>query len=649
LKPQRLPTLRKALRFAALSSSGVILLALLGCDAFVSNEERVSRAEQHLSDGDYGAALVEIKNVTSDNPADTGAQLVLAKVSLQVGDVDAAVKALDRVSSAGVEAAAVAELRARVLIEREQYQELLTEIDAGHLPMQAPLMMLFRAKALKGLRRYTEARSLFTTLVATNAKHTEARIGVAESDYALGSPHRARRELEQLVVDAKDSAAAWVALGTLQTLQGNADAAEVSWKTAIELAPAQLTVMQHVGLLSAVADRRLAHNDIPGAEAQHGAIVKVSPQGLLTELLGARLAVARDEPEVASRSLVRVVEQAPKYTAARVVLASALLAQDSPEQAMLQLDELILQHPANKALELALKFAKIAAVGEKENAARWLAVGNAQLALEQSVAARVALEKAAAREPALFAASAGLVMLDLKAGQFPEAMKAATLLHDKFPAEPAAALLLGDANFAAQKFVEAESAYVTAWNMRKDSVSALALYRARKARGVSNASQSLKSLLDVRPGDSEIRTVYAEALLLEGNRPEAIKQYELVLKGSSSNPVALNNLAWIYYQTGDSRAVPIARKAYELAPRSPGIADTLGWLLVEIGNVPEGVKILRGAVASASGRRDISYHYAAALARGGSKDQAREILSDILDGGVMFPGREAAELLMRSL
>jgi cellulose synthase operon protein C len=228
-------------------------------------------------------------------------------------------------------------------------------------------------------------------------------------------------------------------------------------------------------------------------------------------------------------------------------------------------------------------------------------------------------------------------------------VKAATLLRDNFPAEPAAVLLLGDANFAAQKFVEAESAYGTAWNMRKDSISALALYRARKARGVSNASQSLKSLLDVRPGDSEIRTVYAEALLAAGNRPEAIVQYELVLKRSPSNPVALNNLAWIYYQTGDSRAVPIARRAYELAPSSAGIADTLGWLLVEIGNVPEGVKILRGAVAGAPGRRDIGYHYAAALARGGSRDQAREKLSDILEGGVMFPGREAAELLMRSL
>ena len=58
-----------------------------------------------------------------------------------------------------------------------------------------------------------------------------------------------------------------------------------------------------------------------------------------------------------------------------------------------------------------------------------------------------------------------------------------------------------------------------------------------------------------------------------------------VCKASSScrqpqtSAANLNNLAWLYDQKGDTeKALGHARRAYELSPKRPEIADTLGWL-----------------------------------------------------------------------
>jgi Tfp pilus assembly protein FimV len=82
----------------------------------------------------------------------------------------------------------------------------------------------------------------------------------------------------------------------------------------------------------------------------------------------------------------------------------------------------------------------------------------------------------------------------------------------------------------------------------------------------------------------------------------------------------------------------------------PSIADTHGWLLVEAGAVRDGLEILKTAdAAQGAVQPDIRYHYAAALARSGERDQARQLLDDLVANGGEFSSRSEAAALLQSL
>ena len=111
----------------------------------------------------------------------------------------------------------------------------------------------------------------------------------------------------------------------------------------------------------------------------------------------------------------------------------------------------------------------------------------------------------------------------------------------------------------------------------------------------------------------------------------------------------MNNLAWLYYEQGDDRAEATARRAYDLASDNPAVIDTYGWILTEKGKVAEGRDVLAQAVAKTPNEPDISYHYAAALARSGDTRRASGILDELLRSNLAFASRADAERLRRQL
>jgi cellulose synthase operon protein C len=136
---------------------------------------------------------------------------------------------------------------------------------------------------------------------------------------------------------------------------------------------------------------------------------------------------------------------------------------------------------------------------------------------------------------------------------------------------------------------------------------------------------------------------------LAGDNARAISQYEAIIEKRPHDPMALNNLAWIYHLTQDARAERTARLAYEEAPTSAAIADTYGWILVANGKAAEGAKLLAEAARRAPREPDIQYHYAIALARTGAVDEARQRLSQVLKDFPAFTARAEAEKALSEL
>jgi thioredoxin-like negative regulator of GroEL len=152
------------------------------------------------------------------------------------------------------------------------------------------------------------------------------------------------------------------------------------------------------------------------------------------------------------------------------------------------------------------------------------------------------------------------------------------------------------------------------------------------------------------PRDFATRKVVAKFYVAKGQRDLAIKEYETWLRDSGvRDPEMLNDLAWLYGEKGDDRALPLAREAYDGLRDSPEIADTYGWLLLGRGNVKEALQILESAAKAAQGNPEIQYHYAAALVRAEDRQRAQGLLKDTLAAHRQFPSRELAVNLLRSI
>jgi cellulose synthase operon protein C len=89
----------------------------------------------------------------------------------------------------------------------------------------------------------------------------------------------------------------------------------------------------------------------------------------------------------------------------------------------------------------------------------------------------------------------------------------------------------------------------------------------------------------------------------------------------------LNNLAWLYMERDDPRALELARRAAEAAPDNPDILDTLGWILFREGRVDEAVTHLRRSVELNPANPIVHHHLGTALARMGDRTGARRALA----------------------
>jgi cytochrome c-type biogenesis protein CcmH/NrfG len=122
-----------------------------------------------------------------------------------------------------------------------------------------------------------------------------------------------------------------------------------------------------------------------------------------------------------------------------------------------------------------------------------------------------------------------------------------------------------------------------------------------------------------------------------------------VLQKDPDNLIALNNLANLYQQDNDPRALDAAEKAYKLNPDSPTIVDTLGLILVELGKTTRGLELMQKAVTQDPTNTEFRYHLAVALARSGDKGKARKELEALLASKKNFPQREAVAALLKQM
>lgn len=403
--------------------------------------------------------------------------------------------------------------------------------------------------------------------------------------------------------------------------------------------------------------------------------------------------------EEAAGLLQRAAEIAPEDPRVLGQLALSHIASGRREDAQTALDESLDLGADAASIGYALVFARLQA-GEFDAALRAAQelrerfpdnplpahlAGGAQVALGDYAAARESFEAVLAMDPAFHQARANLAALmaqdgDLEAAEA-EYQKILSLEADHTEA------LIGMAAVASSRGDEAETerwlrravqgapqalkptsalanhymalgnpaaavAAIEALSSRRpdDPQVLLALARAQEKAGQGEAAlRSYERLVRVSDDAPAARLLLAQAQLAAGDLAAAQQSYEDLKDLQPDNPVVWNNLAWLYQQGGDQRALAHGERALELAPGQPAIMDTFGWILLEEGQVARAADLLRQAHEGIPGSAEIAYHYAVALHRNGDSDAARRLLREALESEVPFETREEAVALLQEL
>ena len=433
----------------------------------------------------------------------------------------------------------------------------------------------------------------------------------------------ARTAFESALGADPNSTAARLNLAKVLTMQGRGADAEKLLMALLDKEPA------NVAALSALAGILLAENRADRLVALMEAARKAAPGNAGLALAMADLLARTGE----TRKAYALIDELPKEQAALpgVVAARARLqeALGMDQQAEDSYRQVLDANPAD--IDARRRLADL-------------------LARDKNVAeAKAVLRKGLEVLPGNLLLLQTLVATDFRTGGLDAALATATALATDTANLPVARMLKGGLYASVQRYADAAAAYQAEFKADPSGMLAVATAIALNAAGRSaDARQLLRDWLLREPNNIDALRALSSLNLQNNRMAEAEENLKAVLALQPSDPVALNNLAWIYQARDDPQARPLAQKAYLLAP-TPQSADTLGWILAKQGEAKVAVLLLTQAGRNLSTDPTIFYHLAVALNEAGEKDKAIAVLNQVVSAPVEFADKPAARKLLQDL
>ncbi len=138
-------------------------------------------------------------------------------------------------------------------------------------------------------------------------------------------------------------------------------------------------------------------------------------------------------------------------------------------------------------------------------------------------------------------------------------------------------------------------------------------------------------LLEGSPDRGHFDRLMALVLHQQGEHEKAMEVYERLLQQQPNNVITLNNAAYVLTE-GLGRAhdaIPLARRAADLAPNNSLVLDTLGWSLFKAGQIESALDALKRSVRL--GPTPVSYmHLADVLQKLGDYSEATQMLNQAI-------------------
>lgn len=616
-------------------------------------------AASHFAQQNWQQAERNLVRFLRAHPDSSEATNLLAYVRLQEGSTERAQDLLRPVLSRNPDDVLALNLMGALYLARGEHQEgighlrRLAELRPDDAVLRASLgRELVRAgQPQEGLRELERAIAEAPEDLGVEAAYIVSLIETGAFDAALTATEELLRRAPGNAIPYNLKAATYAAMGQGQRARD----ALLDGLSAVPGEPALSDNLARMALEAGDADEaRRVYRQALEANPNH---------------LGMTLRLAQIEAEVENYdSMRRLVEDAirthPEAVAPRLVLARFHLSRDEPRRALALLDpvrEVGREDP--QLLEMVAR-AQIGA-GQRAQAVTTLrslaeissdtAEAQYRLGLGFELAgsprdARSQYGRALELDRNHAETLARLGDLEFGEGRLGESLAVAHSMQAIDDQAAEGYFLEGRVHTASSEYALARDAFREAHQLEPSAQTAVALGTALlRLDKTEEAVRVLKARLDDYPDETFVRFHLAQALLRTDDQDAALKQHEELVDLLPNNAVLLNNIAFLYQAAGDPRALEFAERAHELRPADPAINDTLGWILVNRGDIQRGLPMLEMARQALPDRSEVRYRYAAALAKSGRRAEALQELAALLNEGQDFSQRDDAGELLQSL
>lgn len=530
----------------------------------------LAAARIQLRDPEEARAILE---QLSDKDTDPETLALLGIASLSTGDLETGEPLIETALSLAPDNHELRLRYAGFLIQRGQFEKAISE--AARIPENSGFhdqAQLVTIEAYMASGDTDRAQTTADAWIKSRPDSPAALIARGNVSARAGRPDEARSYFQKARSKAPDQPAPEMALGNLAISQQNLEQARTHFRNAVNLAPDNRQALQSLVEISEPAETR----------AYMRKILKEQPEATGPKLLLLEATLTEGNNQEADEFTAALLERTEENTPARVeplvaniyhAVADRLRQMDKKAQSDTVLQRGRALFPEHEGITL-------------QSAA-------AAFADDEPQKARELLQEAKKKHPDSSRPYTVEALYYEQQGDYRQAAELYRLALDKQP--------------------NADIANRYSKNLQRSG---------QKDKALS----FLESVSDIYPDNANLLLDRAILQQSQGELENAELNYEKLLNAMPDNAVALNNLAWLYHQTGDERALPLARKAYELAPDNAAIADTYGWIMHQSGNHQESIAILEKAHELQPDSEEIALHLAEAYRAVGKNPEAKRVM-----------------------
>lgn len=377
-----------------------------------------------------------------------------------------------------------------------------------------------------------------------------------------------------------------------------------------------------------------------------------------------QVAAQKGDTASALKWLGKAVETDAKYFLPRLILGKYYLDTKNTDLALKLASEANALMPRDAGALVLLGRAQIA-VGKAREAVKtfntltevmpkaagaYFELAKAYIQMDEVGPAKTALLGALERYPGFIQAAAVLSMLEIKSGNYKDALARGKRLMQDHPSVPDGYLVVSEV-----------------YRAKNDIPAVIRILEQGRAKAANQTMVILLAYLYQETGKEEVAISVFQQWLKEheqdvvvleklgiifhtqGNYQEAQNYYQRALKVDANNVSVLNNMALLLLSMDEiEKALIMAEKAYKLAGDDVMVLDTLAWVSFISGQKERSLQLYeRGKDKMVIST--VRYHYAVVLAEMGKTQAARAVLQRLIAGDKGFEEREEAVQLYNKL